>query len=313
MTESQTGHFDVVGLGYAALDYLGIVPRYPDLDEKMLMTEFIRQGGGITATAMATVGRLGGRARYIGKVGDDDFGQFIVDELARDNVDTTRVAVSQGASSQFSFVVVDQQTGKRTIFWTSSGLSLEPEDIRREDVIAGKVLHLDAHYPHAALLAAEWANEAGIPVLMDAGTLREGSHEIAERTDYLIASALFARQYTGLQDAESAARAMFAGRRKLAGVTMGEEGCVFVTEEGAFHQPAFEVDVVDTTGAGDVFHGAFSFGLSRRWPVKEIAEFASAVAAIKCTKLGGRTGIPTFRQAIEFLRARSGNLFWQKL
>ena len=296
--------YDVVGVGYCAVDYLGIVPRYPNVDEKMGMTEFIRQGGGIMATAMAAVGRLGGRARYIGKIGDDDFGKFIISELQKEGVDTSRVVIQPGASSQFSFVVVDGVTGKRTIFWTSSGIEFGASEIRREDILAGKVLQVDAHHPSAAIQAATWANEAGIPVVLDAGSLREGSAELVERTDALMVSTLFARQFTGEDDPERAARAMFGGRRRIAGVTLGERGCVYVTEDGLFHQPAFEVEVVDTTGAGDVFHGAFSFGLAKGWPYPRIVEFASAVAAIKCTKLGGRTGIPTYAEAVSFLQAR---------
>lgn len=295
--------FDVVGLGYCNVDYMGIVPRYPELDEKIGMVEFLKQGGGVTATAMAAVGRLGGRASYIGKVGGDDFGKYILSGLEDEGVDTSRVVIVPGASSQFSFIVVDQATGKRTIFWTSSGLVLEPHEIRREDILAGKVLQLDDHHP-AAIQAADWANEAGIPAVMDAGTVRDGSAELVERTDFLIASALFAKQFTGEDNPEKAARVMFGGRRKFSAVTLNEKGCVWVTDEGTFHQPAFEVDVVDTTGAGDVFHGAFSFGLSKGWPHKEIIEFASAVAAIKCTKLGGRTGIPTSAQAMDFLQKR---------
>ena len=302
--------FDVVGVGYCAVDYLGIVPRFPEVDTKIPMEEFVRQGGGITATAMATVGRLGGRASYIGKVGDDDFGRFIVAELEKDGVHTGSMVIQPGASSQFSFVVVDKPSGKRTIFWTYSGIRFEGSELRREDVLAGKVVHVDAHHPSAAIQAASWANEAGIPVVMDAGSVREGSKELVERADCLIASSLFARQFTGQDDPEKAARMMFGscspelveGRRRISVVTMGEQGCVYVTDDGTFHQPAFEVEVVDTTGAGDVFHGAFSFGLSKGWQFAEIIRFASAVAAIKCTKLGGRAGIPTLEQALAFLR-----------
>lgn len=294
--------FDVVGIGYCAVDYLGIVPKYPALDEKVLMTEFTRQGGGLIATAMATVGRLGGRASYIGKVGGDDFGRFTIAELEKESLDTSRVVVDPNGASQFAFIAVDQETGKRTIFWTQSGVMLEPEEISREDILAGKVLQVDSHYPHAALQAVTWANEAGIPVVMDAGTLREGAVEIAERTNALITSTLYARQFTGQDDPEKAAVMMFDERKIISAVTLGDKGCVYVTKEGTFHQPAFGVDVVDTTGAGDVFHGAFSFGLAKGWPIPQIMEFASAVAAIKCTKLGGRTGIPTYPQTVAFLR-----------
>lgn len=303
--------YDVVGVGYCAVDYLGIVPRYPNVDEKMAMTEFIRQGGGITATAMVAVRRLGGRARYVGKVGDDDFGRFTISELQKEGVDTSCVVIEPGASSQFAFIVVDGVTGKRTIFWTDSGIEFEASEIRREDILAGKVLHVDAHHPRAAIQAATWANEAGIPVVFDAGSLREGSAELVERTDALFTTTLFARQFTGEDDPEKAARAMFGGRRKIAGVTLGDRGSVYVTEDGLFHQPAFEVEAVDTTGAGDVFHGAISFGLLKGWPYPRIVEFASAVAAMKCTKLGGRTGIPSYPEAAAFLAARDADTFWQ--
>ncbi len=293
--------YDVVGVGYCCVDYLGIVPRYPALDEKVKLVDFSVQGGGITATAMVTVERLGGRASYIGTVGDDDFGAFVIEDLARDGVDTAHVGVQPGAATQFAFIAVDHDTGKRTIFWTTPSVKLSASDIRRDDVVAGRVLHTDAHFPEAAVQAAMWANGADIPVVMDAGSMREGSAELIERTDCLITSALFARQFTGADDPAEAARAMFGGRRKLCAVTMGEAGCVYVTSEGTFHRRAFGVDVVDTTGAGDVFHGAFSFGLSRGWDFHEAIRFASAVAAIKCTKLGGRAGIPSMARVQEFL------------
>lgn len=305
---------DVLGIGYSATDYLGIVPRYPELDEKVELSRFTMQGGGPCATAMVTVARLGGRASYGGKMGDDDFGRFMLDQLAAEGVETSGVVIEPGARSQFSFIVVDADTGKRTIYWTRSEVpSLQPEDISREHILSAKVLHLDGHDLPAAVEAARWANEAGIPVVFDGGTAREGSDRMIEHADYAAVSRRFAEAFTGGTDPEAAARALFGGHRKLAAVTMGNEGCVCVTADGVFHQPAFEVDVVDTTGAGDVFHGALSFGVSRGWPIPEIVEFAAAVAAMKCTALGGRTGIPTLPRAIEFLRERSGRAFWTGL
>lgn len=306
--------FDIIGIGYSAVDYLGIVPRYPELDEKMELLEFSKQGGGPAATAMATVGRLGGRASYVGKVGDDDFGRFMLDELAKDGIDTDHVVVQRGAASQFSFIVVDRETGKRTIFWTRSDIaSLLPEELDRAHILSTRVLHVDGHDVPAAISAAGWANEAGIPVVYDAGSVRDRSDQLVARTDFLVASKRFAGQFTGEEDAEKAARLMLGGRRKLAAVTLGEDGCVYATTEGTFRRPAFEVDVADTTGAGDVFHGAFSYALSREWPHAEIVEFASAAAALKCTKLGGRAGIPTLSQALDFLRTRSASALWTNL
>ena len=292
--------FDVVGVGYCNVDYLGIVSRYPRIDEKVRLQDFVRQGGGVTATAMAAVGRLGGRARLITKVGDDDFGTFSINELVKDGVDVDRVLIEPGKVSQFSFIAVSKRSGKRTIFWSPSDIQMSAEEIQRDDILDAKVLHVDAHHPKAALQAAFWAQEAGIPVVIDAGTLRDGSIEIAEHASHLITSRLFAKQYTGTDDPEDSVRSMLAGRQ-LAAVTLGKNGCVYTTFDGIFHQPAFKVKVVDTTGAGDVFHGAFSFGLSEGWDVHRIITFASAVAALKCTKLGGRAGIPTFSEVSAFL------------
>lgn len=314
--EASSAPFDVVGLGYCALDYLCVVENYPELDEKVGMRDFVIQGGGITATAMAAVGRLGGRARFIGKVGDDDFGGRILSGLEEEGVDISRVLVQPGGTSQFSFVVVHRRTGKRTIFAHGGTARFEPGEISREDVLCARVLQVDAHHFAPAVLAASWAREAGIPVVMDAGSLREGSEELVRHVDHLIASELFARQFVGSEEALSSAREFLESeheKRTLTAVTLGPLGCIYACKDGIIHQPAFEVEIVDTTGAGDVFHGAFSFGLSRGWHYPEIVEFASAVAALKCTKLGGRAGIPTFLEALGFLRSRSANPFWHAL
>lgn len=312
--EASSDRFDVVGLGYCALDYLCVVERYPELDEKVGMSDFAIQGGGITATAMATVCRLGGRARFVGKVGDDDFGRRILSGLEEEGVDVSRVSVQLGGTSQFSFVVVHRRTGKRTIFAHGGTARLGPSEISRDDILCAKVLQIDAHHYAPAVVAASWARESEIPVVMDAGSLREGSEELLRHVDHLIASELFARQFVGSEDALSSAQKFLVserGKRTFTAVTLGPLGCLYAQDADINRQPAFEVDVVDTTGAGDVFHGAFCFGLSRGWNYPDIVEFASAVAALKCTKLGGRAGIPTLSEALDFLQSRSDNPFWR--
>jgi ribokinase len=164
------------------------------------------------------------------------------------------------------------------------------------------VLHIDNHEPEAAIQAAKWANEAGIIVLMDAGSVRHRVIDLLEHVDVLIASHRFGRDCTGVDNPMKAAESMLSGRRKISIITCGEDGCACATPEERFHVPAFKVDVVDTTGAGDVFHGAFSFGLAKGWNAREVATFASAVAAIKCGSLGGRQGIPTYEETISFLK-----------
>ncbi len=138
--------FDIIGLGYSAVDYLGIVPHMPEIDTKLVIEQFTRQGGGVTATAMVAAARLGARAAFIGAVGDDDLGDFTVHELAEENVDMSHVVRVPGASSQFSFIMVDKATGKRTILWTRSDVPpLDPAALDRDFITSCKVLHIDRH------------------------------------------------------------------------------------------------------------------------------------------------------------------------
>ncbi len=295
--------FDVISLGYSAVDYIGVVPRLPEIDTKILMEDFTRQGGGPAATAAVTVARLGGKSAFVGVMGDDDFSEFVLRELAKEGVEASHVVRCPGASSQFSFIMVDKSSGKRTIVWTRSQLPpLQPDQLDRDLISSCKVLHLDRHEPQAGIAAAKWVHEAGGIVSMDAGTFVPELVDLLPLVDVLIASRAFAQAATGLADpAECAARLL--EKRRIAGVTCGDKGSWFATSDGSrFHVPAFEVEVVDTNGAGDVFHGAFAFCLAQGWEAERCARFASAVAALKCTKLGGRAGIPSREQAERLLR-----------
>lgn len=294
--------YDIISLGYSAVDYLGIVPHLPELDTKILMDHFTSQGGGPAATAAVTAARLGARTAFVGQVGDDDFAEFMLHELNSESVDTSHVVKREGASSQFSFIMVDKTSGKRTIVWTRSELPpLEPSLLDKDFISSCKVLHLDRHEINAGIQAAKWVREVGGIVAMDAGGFTPEVFDILPYVDVLITSFAFAREATGETDPFKCCHTLL-NERRIAGVTRGEEGSWFVTSDGEeFHIPAFEVKVVDTTGAGDVFHGAFAYGLSRGWDAKHCAVFASAAAALKCTKLGGRTGIPTLEEANELI------------
>lgn len=295
MTAQRT-RFDVIGLGYSTVDYLGIVPHLPEMDTKLSMLDFSKQGGGPAATATVTAARLGAKAAFIGHIGDDDFADFMLNEFAKEGVDTSHVVKCKGASSQFSFIMVDKQSGKRTIVWTRSDIPpLDPESLDRDFITSAKVLHLDRHEIKAGIQAAKWLKEAGGIVSMDAGTYKPEVEELLPLVDALITSHRFAQDSTGEADPIHAARRLLQGRL-VAGVTCGENGSYFATQTEEFHVPAFKVSVVDTTGAGDVFHGAFAYGLSQDWETKRCAAFASATAAIKCTRLGGRAGIPDREQ-----------------
>jgi sulfofructose kinase len=299
--------FDVIGVGYSSVDYLGIVDKYPPPEDvKMPMSEFTKQGGGPVATALVALSRLGATTAFVGKMGDDEFGTFMKDQLEKEKVDTTQVITEPGKSSQFAFIIVDQATGKRTILWSQSEVSpLRASEMDREFITSGRMLHLDGLQMEAGLEAARWAKEADMTVILDGDTVRPGIDELICFTDVLITSRDFAIQFTGEEDPERGLRKMHSMGPQIVGTTLGTDGCILLWEDSILRKPAFKVDAVDTTGAGDVYHGAFIYGLLQNWSLEKTAEFANAVAAMKCRKLGGRSGIPSLSEAMAFLNYSS--------
>jgi len=290
--------FDVVGVGCTAVDTLAIYEGPIEEDQKMQVFQMTRQGGGLVATGLVAVARLGGKARYIGKLGDDDHAQFIIREFKQEGVDTSCIRIQPGASAIRSIGVINPAKGFRTLFFCLDDAPIvDPKEIVRDEVLAGKVLFVDGFQVKAAIQAARYAREAGLPILMDAELTGSENDELAALSTHVVASVRFAQSRVGQCEFKEAAHRLFgklaaADPKKVVGVTSGANGSYFVWAGGEFHQSAFKAPIVDTTGCGDVFHGAFSFGLSRGWEVKRIAEFAAAVAALKCRKLGGRAGIP---------------------
>ncbi len=297
--------FDVVGVGYTAYDYLGIVPHLPEPDTKLEVLELLEQGGGPVSTALVTLARLGRKPALIAKIGGDTRGRLMLEDLHREGVDTRGVVVSPEHDSQFAFIMVEPEKGHRTILWGRAGLpNLTEDEIDLDLVRSARLLHVDNHEIPAAIAAARAAKEAGIPVLVDAGTPDGRIEELLSRVDYAVASQSFPEKLTGIRDPVKALEAICSYGPRLAAMTLGSDGAMALTEDGVFRSPGFPVKVVDTTGAGDVFHGAFAYGVLEGWDVPEILRFSSAVAAMKCGSLGGRTGIPTLPEVEEFLRER---------
>ena len=304
--------FDVVGVGCSCLDFLGVVPHIPGLDEEIEMLESTQQGGGEVATALVTLAKLGAAVAYVGKIGDDPVGYFIKHEFDQYGVDTGHLIVEPGATSLASMVMVDRATGKRTIVGGKPTVSdLQPNEIQPGVIENAKYLHLDGTFRHAALEVARRARSAGVTVVLDADVISYDAdvHRLIELTDVLIPSKGFAHRFTGTDDPQQAIGIMRSYGPPVVALTRGQQGCVCDAGGRLFQTPAFAVDVVDTTGAGDVFHGAFIFGMMQDWSFEKAAMFASAVAAMKCTKLGGRLGIPTLQEAIAFLRDRNAEYF----
>ncbi|MFQ5965603.1 MAG: carbohydrate kinase family protein [Candidatus Scalinduaceae bacterium] len=297
---------DVVGLGQCCVDYLGIVEHYPGVDEKREVNNLTIQGGGPVATAMVTLSRLGVSTSFIGKISDDYFGNLIKESLIDENVNIDYIVVEKGKKSQLSFIAIEKETGKRTIFWSRATVTpLKPNEINKDLIRNARILHLDELMIESSLEAARCAKEVGVIVVVDAGSLREGSLGLVKMADYFITSEDFAKQYYKSHEPKKVAREMLKIGAKVVIVTLGGRGSVTVSKEDCFYQPAFKIKAVDTTGCGDVFHGAFIYGLLQNWDLKTSVRFASATAALKCRSIGGRAAIPNLKEVKDFLKSKS--------
>ena len=305
--------FDVVGFGICTVDFLGLVADYPAPDQKVKMQAFSKQGGGLTGTALAAAGRLGARVGYLGKLGTDEYSTFLLDEFRKDRVDVSHTMIDPHVGPPLSFIHVEKGTGERRITWHWDEFEIPPEEIDRQLIQNARILFLDHFHVKAGCAAADWIHESGGQVLVDAERMAHGFVHVLRRADFILSSRKFAEALTDSHNPEQSVRRL---HRQLGGtvvVTAGENGAYCKATDQEFHQPAFKVDVVDTTGAGDVFHGAFMAGLARDWPLPQILEFASAVAALKCRSLGGREGIPTMDETLTFLKEKDTTDFSKSL
>jgi len=296
--------FDVVGLGANAADHLAVIPRYPRADEKVRFSRYSYQGGGQTATAMVVYARLGFSACYLGGVGDDADGRANVEALRSEGVNVSGVRVRPEGLTQRAFILVDESTGARTIVWgRSDGLVLDPDEVDPDVVRSAKLLHTDAQNPIASARAATFARDAGMPVLADLEKARPGIDVLLPLVDYVLAAPEFLEPMTGTSDP---AKAMPILEEKSNGgivvVTQGDRGAVAWIDGRVKPFPAYSIDAVDTTGAGDVFHAAFGVACLRGLDLPDAIDFSNAVAAMKCRELGGRAGIPNGMDEVEAFR-----------
>jgi sugar/nucleoside kinase (ribokinase family) len=298
--------FDVVGCGLNAVDHLITVPRYPAFNAKVQLIEYALRPGGQTATALVALARLGCRTRYIGAVGSDDWGKFQLASLADAGVEYSQVKVVEGATNQLAFIIIDQRTGERTIIWDrDERLIMRPEDLDRDAVTSGRILHLDGHDVAASIQAARWAREEHIPVVIDLDNAYPGVEELLPLIDYLVTSAEFPQRVTGIAEGRAGLRALkdYFGNYFVA-MTLGADGVVAYHEGEYLHVPGFKIECRDTTGAGDAFRGGFIYALLQRMNLEEALRFANAVAALNCQGLGARGGLPTVEAVEELLRSR---------
>ncbi|MFA5515674.1 MAG: PfkB family carbohydrate kinase [Desulfuromonadales bacterium] len=300
---------EVVGLGQCSLDMLAELPCWPQPDSKIELDDLLIQGGGPVATALVTLSRLGISTAFLGRTGDDENGKRIRQGLLEERVDCTGLLADAGATSQCAFIAVEPQNGRRTIFWTRGGARpLDAGEVARLFTHSCRMLHLDGLHTEAALTAARRARERGIGTVLDGGAWRGGTAELLPWIDHLVVSEKFAGQVASSANPHIALEKLLAFGGRAVTVTLGAGGSHTLSADGvAFHQPAFSVDVVDTTGCGDVFHGGYIYGLLQGWPLRRTVRFAAACAALKTRAMGGRTAIPHLGEIEEFLAVHPQN------
>jgi sulfofructose kinase len=282
---------DLVGVGLNATDTLIPVAHYPTRGSKVEIQSTTILPGGQVATAVVACQLWGLRTRYVGKTGDDAAAALHRAEFARIGVEAHLLA-APGCPSQQAFILVDD-SGERTVLWKrDERLTLRPEELQRDWILQSRALHVDGHDTAAAAQAAAWARAAGIPVIADLDELYPGVEALLENIDYLITCRNIPAKLTAhdnLQKSLPEIHARFGCR--LTAATLGQDG-VLAWDGTQFHYaPAFRVDAVDTTGAGDIFHAGFIYALLQGWPLQRQLDFACAAAALNCTAVGARGAI----------------------
>jgi sugar/nucleoside kinase (ribokinase family) len=304
---------DIVGLGLATVDILTLVPRLPERDDVYAVRQILLEGGGPVATALVAASRLGAKTVYLGSIAPTRWGSLTREGLESEGVDTRFAPTRNRGEQAVAVILVDQTTGQRSILYDKGEMTLlAPGEVPTELITSARALHLDGNQAEAALHAAKVARQAGVTVSLDggAGGPWPGMEELLPLVDLLVVARRFAERHTGEREPLRAGPALVkAYSPQQVVITDGTRGCWYwdaVRPESGdcIHQPALGVDVVDTTGAGDVFHGAYLHAYLQGWEAKACLAYASAAAALKCRQLGGRAGIPTRGEVAEFLKAR---------
>lgn len=293
---------DCLGLGIAPADILMGIENFPKPGLKIDATGMVMQGGGPVPTAMVTLARLGMKPALLAVVGDDLLGDFVTRGLELDKVDTSYIIVKNNQPTAVASGWFEKNSGRRTIV-LELNIDLKPQDIKLSTLPAVRTVHLDGRYLPACLKLARWARKNSIPVALDVGSMRNDVTEILPLIDHLVCAKAYAFPYTASRTAKEAIEKLRKICHGAIVVTLGTKGSLGWREkDGYIYQKAYKVNTIDTTGAGDVYHGAYLFGLLNDYNLKERMKFASAAAAMKCSKAGGRTGIPNLKQLAAFLK-----------
>lgn len=301
MRRTATKQVDVIGVGINATDTIIRLPRFPALDSKVEILSAEVKPGGQVASAMVACRRWGLRVRYIGKIGDDGAAKLQMVEMKRERIEAHWM-IARGSMSQSAFILVDEPSGERTVLWKrDSSIALRPRDLRKHWVRGGRALLVDGHDTKAAACAARWARHEKMRVVGDFDNRYKGVEALLHLTQFAITSKEFPERLTGGNNLLKSLPQLYRDFKfRLIASTLGRLGVLAWDGTRFYLTPGFCVDAVDTTGAGDIFHGAFLFGLVRGWPLEEILEFSCAAAALNCEAEGARGGIASLKAIAQF-------------
>jgi len=307
--KNSTRAFDAIGIGLTCYDLAAVIERWPEGDRGNLL-QYTPAGGGMCSNAIITMQRLGMRCAMATCVGQDDPGRFLRDDLIREGVDVRFVRLARGGRTQISLNISVAGTDQKTLLARKlQRLRLTPRQLGPDfwSVLQrSRLLHLDGFFPELAVPALRRARRAGVIASLDITYLDKNAEGLIRNSDIVFAPVEFVEAFFGHRRFEAAAMELAKMGPRWAGVTLGEYGSIGVAQGRIYRQPAFNVDVVDTVGAGAAYHGAIAFAALRGWSLPRAMRFASATAAICCTALSCRAPLPTLRQVNRFLRDRVG-------
>lgn len=298
---------EVIGIGAALFDILMTADGFPKEDTKLEGNGSKTQCGGPCATALVAMSKLGVQTEYVGTLGDDRYGEIILESFHKYGVGTEKIRIVRGAQSFHSFVLLNTKTSSRTCIWSKGTLPPpEKNELDLEALKNAKYLHLDGHQMELAVYAARKAREYGVKVSLDAGGIYQGMEQLLPLVDILIPSEEFALKYTGTSlAAEAAAFLEEQFHPEILIITQGAKGGFYWKNGMEIRYPVYDVQSVDSNGAGDTFHGAFLAGRLNGMEIGDAARFASAASALKCTRFGAQEGIPDYEETIHFIHCKS--------
>ncbi|MBK9164416.1 MAG: carbohydrate kinase family protein [Acidobacteria bacterium] len=302
----NSARFDVAGFGTNAVDFLITVPNYPEFGSKVELDHYRRFPGGEVATTLSGLQRLGLTTAYAGRFGDDDAGDFGIESLRIEGVDISECERIPNASTQIAFIIIDADSGERTVLWKrDERLKFSEADAPTDLAQQAKILHLTPHDGKACVDMAKAAQSSGTIVSVDMDNIFEATDELLRLTDILVVSSDLPRKLFGISNTQDALRKLHErSGAALVGITLGSAGSTLLCGDQFVETAGFPVPGIcrDTTGAGDAFRSGLLYGVLTGQDIETCARMANAVAALNCREVGARTALPVLAELEELLR-----------